>query len=86
MDSHDQPGIGGDIGTEAAKHVDRHSASYCASERQRIETVNRPAILALRATSRPVAGPRAGHRRPHLAGSRRRVTSGRASERPSFAM
>jgi hypothetical protein len=48
-DAHDQFGTGGVIGTEAAMHVDRHSASYCASERQRIETVNRPAILALRA-------------------------------------
>jgi len=48
-DAHDQFGTGGVIGTEAAIHVDRHSASYCASERQRIETVNRPAILALRA-------------------------------------
>lgn len=37
------------IGTEAAMHVDRHSESYCVSERQRIETANRPAILALRA-------------------------------------
>src|SRR6266542_1621220 len=48
-DTHDQHGTGSDIGTETANHVDRHSASYCASERQRIETVNRPAILALRA-------------------------------------
>lgn len=40
---------GGEFGMDAANHVDRHSASYCASERQRIETVNRPAILALRA-------------------------------------
>jgi hypothetical protein len=48
-DAHDQFGTGGVIGTEAATHVDRHSATYCASERQRIETVNRPAILALRA-------------------------------------
>lgn len=42
-------GTGGAIGIEAANHVDRHSESYCTSERQRIETVNRPAILALRA-------------------------------------
>jgi hypothetical protein len=40
---------GEDFGMEAASHVDRHSASFCASERQRIETVNRPAVLALRA-------------------------------------
>ena len=45
----DQRQNGEDFGMEAASHVDRHSASYCASERQRIETVNRPAILALRA-------------------------------------
>jgi hypothetical protein len=45
----DQRQSGEDFGMEAASHVDRHSASYCASERQRIETVNRPAILALRA-------------------------------------
>ncbi len=45
----DQRQIGADFGMEAASHVDRHSASYCASERQRIETVNRPAILTLRA-------------------------------------
>jgi hypothetical protein len=44
-----QHGTGGAIGVEAASHVDRHSESYCTSERQRIETVNRPAILALRA-------------------------------------
>jgi hypothetical protein len=44
-----QPVSGGSIGVEAASHVDRHSESYCISERQRIETVNRPAILALRA-------------------------------------
>jgi hypothetical protein len=44
-----QHGTGGAIGIEAASHVDRHSESYCTSERQRIETVNRPAILALRA-------------------------------------
>ena len=44
-----QHGTGGAIGIEAANHVDRHSESYCTSERQRIETVNRPAILALRA-------------------------------------
>ena len=48
-DAHNQHGTGEVIGTEAAVHVDRHSATYCASERQRIETVNRPAILALRA-------------------------------------
>ena len=48
-DSHDLRGSGGVIGTEAAMHADRHSESYCKSERQRIETVNRPAILALRA-------------------------------------
>jgi hypothetical protein len=48
-DPYNQHGVGGAIGTEAANHVDRHSASYCTSERQRIETVNRPAILALRA-------------------------------------
>ena len=47
--SRDQRQSGEDFGMEAASHVDRHSASYCASERQRIETVNRPAILALRA-------------------------------------
>jgi hypothetical protein len=45
----DQRQTGGEFGMDAANHVDRHSASYCASERQRIETVNRPAILALRA-------------------------------------
>ena len=45
----DQRQTGEVFGMEAANHVDRHSASYCASERQRIETVNRPAILALRA-------------------------------------
>jgi hypothetical protein len=45
----DQRQDGEAFGMEAAGHVDRHSASYCASERQRIETVNRPAILALRA-------------------------------------
>jgi hypothetical protein len=45
----DQRQNGEEFGMEAASHVDRHSASYCASERQRIETVNRPAILALRA-------------------------------------
>jgi len=45
----DQFGTGGAIGTETATHVDRHGATYCASERQRIETVNRPAIIALRA-------------------------------------
>jgi hypothetical protein len=44
-----QHGTGGAIGVEAASHVDRHSESYCTSERQRIETVNRPAIFALRA-------------------------------------
>ena len=49
FDAHNQHGTGEVIGTEAAMHVDRHSESYCASERQRIETVNRPAILALRA-------------------------------------
>jgi hypothetical protein len=48
-DSQDQRGTGGAIGIDAALHVDRHSESYCKSERQRIETVNRPAILALRA-------------------------------------
>jgi hypothetical protein len=48
-DAHDYHGTGGVIGTEAAIHADRHSESYCASERLRIETVNRPAILALRA-------------------------------------
>ena len=48
-DAHNQQGTGGVIGTEAAIHADRHSATYCASERQRIETVNRPKILALRA-------------------------------------
>src|ERR1035441_8933705 len=47
--SRDQRQSGEDFGMEAASHVDRHSASYCASERQRIATVNRPAILALRA-------------------------------------
>jgi len=47
-DRNDQRGIGDDIGMEAAHHVDRHSVNYCASERQRIETVNQPAILALR--------------------------------------
>jgi hypothetical protein len=40
---------GGAIGVEAASHVDRHSESYCTSERQRIEAINRPAIIALRA-------------------------------------
>jgi hypothetical protein len=45
----DQRQNGEAFGMEAANHVDRHSASYCASERQRIETVNRPATLALRA-------------------------------------
>jgi hypothetical protein len=49
FDAHNQHGTGEVIGTEAAMHVDRHSESYCTSERQRIETVNRPAILALRA-------------------------------------
>lgn len=49
IDIHDQRQSGGEFGMEAANHVDRHSASYCASERQRIETVNRPAILSLRA-------------------------------------
>jgi hypothetical protein len=44
-----QFGVGEAIGTEVADHLDRHSARYCASERQRIETVNRPAILALQA-------------------------------------
>jgi len=48
-DVYTQHGTGGAIGVEAASHVDRHSESYCTSERQRIETVNRPAILALRA-------------------------------------
>jgi len=47
--SQDQYGVGNAFGTEVAGHVERHSASYCTSERQRIETVNRPAILALRA-------------------------------------
>ena len=47
--SHDQYGVGNVFGTEVAGHVERHSAGYCGSERQRIETVNRPAILALRA-------------------------------------
>jgi hypothetical protein len=42
-------GVGGIFGTEVASHVERHSARYCTSERQRIETVNRPDILALRA-------------------------------------
>lgn len=49
VDEKSQHGVGGVIGTEAADHVDRHSAIYCASERQRIETVNRPAILASQA-------------------------------------
>jgi hypothetical protein len=44
-----QFGVGEAIGTEVADHLDRHSARYCTSERQRIETVNRPAILALQA-------------------------------------
>lgn len=47
--SQDQYGVGNAFGSEVAGHVERHSASYCTSERQRIETVNRPAILALRA-------------------------------------
>lgn len=47
--SQDQYGVGNAFGAEVAGHVERHSASYCTSERQRIETVNRPAILALRA-------------------------------------
>ena len=45
----DQHQAGDGFGMEAASHVDRHSESYCISERQRIETANRPAILALRA-------------------------------------
>ena len=45
----DQYGVGAVFGTEVADHVDRHSAGYCVSERQRIEAVNRPAVLALRA-------------------------------------
>lgn len=45
----DQRQYGGEFGMEAANHVDRHSESYCASERQRIETANKPAILSLRA-------------------------------------
>jgi len=45
----DQFGVGSVFGTEVADHVERHSVGYCASERQRIETVNRPAALALRA-------------------------------------
>ncbi len=45
----DQDGVGSTFGTEVAGHVERHSAGYCTSERQRIETVNRPAVLALRA-------------------------------------
>lgn len=48
-DSYEVHGTGGAIGIEAANHVDRHSESYCTSERQRIETVNKPAIFALRA-------------------------------------
>ncbi len=47
--SNDQRGVGNVFGAEVAGHVDRHSADYCTSERQRIETVNRPAVLALRA-------------------------------------
>jgi hypothetical protein len=45
----DHYGVGAVFGAEVAGHVDRHSSSYCISERQRIEAVNRPAILALRA-------------------------------------
>ncbi len=45
----DQYGVGSVFGTEVAGHVERHSGGYCTSERQRIETVNRPAVLALRA-------------------------------------
>lgn len=45
----EQYGMGSVFGSEVAGHVERHSAGYCISERQRIETVNRPAILALRA-------------------------------------
>jgi hypothetical protein len=44
----DQFGVGTIFGAEVAGHVDRHSAGYCIAERQRIETTNRPAILALR--------------------------------------
>lgn len=44
----EQYGVGTVFGTEVASHVDRHSAGYCMAERQRIEAVNRPAILALR--------------------------------------
>lgn len=41
--------IGEELGMEAAMHVERHGEQFCAAERQRIETVNRPKIMALRA-------------------------------------
>ena len=41
--------IGKDVGYEAVNHVVEGAKKYCECERMRIETVNQPEILALRA-------------------------------------
>ncbi len=44
-----QPGIGDELGTEAADHIERRISDYCTAERSRIELKNQPKVLALRA-------------------------------------
>src|SRR3954467_5710208 len=42
-------GIGGVLGDEAFSHAEVHGEDYCQLERQRIEILNAPQILAFRA-------------------------------------